>query len=212
MQFITPLILIATAIGTFFFYTLPTYKSIGVMESNETGLTQAIDNAIKYRTVQDGLSSSYRTIKQQDIDKLHTMIPDTIDNVRLVIDLEKVAIESGLVFKKAQYQNPIATADKSTAGSKPVSPHATTVGSPIATTDTSPFGSALITFTVSGPYEQFVVFLKKLEKSLRLIDVVSVTFNVAQPDNDPKKIKETTVSTTPVYEYTITIKAYWLKN
>lgn len=205
MQFLTPIILIAIASGTFFFYTYPAYKSVSNMDIDQGALNQAIDNAIRYRTVQDNLASNYRNIKQDDINKMRLMLPDTIDNVRLVIDLEKIANDSGLAFKSVQYD---ASVTKDARSSKPVSPHGATV--PVAsvdgTNDGTPYGSANITFTVTGPYEQFIVFLKKLEQSLRLIDVTSVGFSVADVSDSKKK------TDVPAYDYAITIKTYWLKN
>ena len=206
MQFITPIILIAISAGTFFFYTYPAYKSVSSMDTDQGALNQAIDNAVRYRTVQDNLASNYRNIKQDDINKMRLMLPDNIDNVRLVIDLEKIANDSGLAFKSVQYD---ASATKDTKSSKPVSPHGATVptASVNGSSDGTPYGSANISFTVTGPYEQFIVFLKKLEQSLRLIDVTSVGFSVAEVSTDSKK-----KSDVPAYDYTVTIKTYWLKN
>ena len=51
--------------------------------------------------------------------------------------------------------------------------------------------------TVTASYDNFIAFLKDLEKSLRLVDVVSLTFTAPE--------------SSPTYDFTIGLKTYWLK-
>ena len=57
-------------------------------------------------------------------------------------------------------------------------------------------GAVTLGFSVSGSYENLQAFLADLAKSLRLVDVTSVTFS----SNDRN-----------VYDYNIELQTYWLK-
>ena len=208
MNLITPILIFIASIGLFVGYTLPSYHKINNLKSGEQSYDTAIDNSIKYRQTKESLASQYSQIGQSDIDRLKKMLPDTLDNVRLVIDLEKIANESSLVFKNVQYNAELNKKEKNQE-SGVQSPHGSVLPSAnsvdVATpADAMPYGVALITFTVQGPYENFLTFLAKAESSLRIIDVTSVAF----ASNDTVDVKKAIDE----YDYNITIRTYWLKN
>ena len=62
--------------------------------------------------------------------------------------------------------------------------------------DTKPYGFADISFSTSGSYRSFSSLIQDIERNLRLLDVRSVAFNAGEFD---------------IYEYTVTIRAYWIK-
>lgn len=62
--------------------------------------------------------------------------------------------------------------------------------------DEAQYESLVLSFTVSGTYDTFRQFLSDLERSLRLVDVVGVHF---------------TSTDSSVYDFTVSIKTYWLK-
>ena len=61
-----------------------------------------------------------------------------------------------------------------------------------------------IEFTLTGSYDNFVSFLNHLERSARIIDVQSVSFDVNQYE-----LKKTSVDR---YDYKVIISTYWLRN
>jgi hypothetical protein len=63
--------------------------------------------------------------------------------------------------------------------------------------DQSLYGTLTLSFSTTATYTTFLAFMRDLEKSLRLIDIVSVQF--ASSD------------TNQLYDYTVSIKTYWLK-
>lgn len=193
-----PTIMIVASLGLFFVYTKPTYEKAVSVRKDESAYNEALDNAREYRTIQENLATSMRSINPDQVDRLKKMLPDTVDNVRLVIDLESLAVKHNLVFKSVQYD-----ADKNSDTPKEGA-------LPIATPNSEsllPYGSLDFKIIIKGGYADFLSFLQDLEKSLRIVDVVSIGFNAPVELDSTKKD-----SSVPQYEYTIDLTAYWLKN
>jgi hypothetical protein len=62
--------------------------------------------------------------------------------------------------------------------------------------DTRSFGIATLGFSVTASYKTFKNFLGDLERSLRIIDVKTLSFSAGDKDQ---------------YEYNLEINSYWLK-
>ncbi|MEX0933696.1 MAG: type 4a pilus biogenesis protein PilO [Candidatus Paceibacterota bacterium] len=63
--------------------------------------------------------------------------------------------------------------------------------------DVKPYGSLDLAFTITGSYDSFRAFLSELEQSLRVIDIRAILF-----------IANTSET---IHEYSITVRAYWLR-
>lgn len=220
---IRSLILIIIAVAVFFLYTNKTFKEVSSLKQNGSTFEQALNNSKQFEQARDAINARYQSFSREDIERLKLLLPDTVDNVRLVIDIENIAKNSGLVFKKVTYDakesikaktvttpqaSPKQTTAQAVPAQQPVAPlQPTRLGS--ATEDNKPYGSFSVSFTVQGPYDQFLQFLKTLESSLRIVDVTSITFSsVENVEKDPKKVS----NIKNVYEYNVTIKTYWLKD
>jgi Tfp pilus assembly protein PilO len=112
------------------------------------------------QNVRDQLLSRYNTFPQADMDKLQKLLPDHIDNVRLILDLDSMAAKYGMRVKNVTTDD-----DNSRAAQGELGP------------DESAYESVILSFTVTGTYDTFRQFLADLEKSLRLVDVVGLDFN-----------------------------------
>lgn len=179
MKLLTPLIFIALAAAIFFWYIDPTYAQLKGLLAQQSELNQALSRSRELQDVRDQLLSRYNTFPQAELDKLQKLLPDHIDNVRLILDLDSMAAKYGM-----RVRNVTSEGDTSRAASGELG------------ADSSPYESVVLSFTVTGPYTTFRQFLADLEQSLRLMDVVGLTFTAAD---------------TGVYDYTLRVKTYWLK-
>lgn len=209
---IRSIILVGIAIAVFFVYTNPTYKKILLLKNEASTYEQALNSSNQFEKARDSINQRYQSFSKNDIDRLKLLLPDTVDNVRLVIDIEKIAKDSGLVFKKVSYDVKESIKAKTTTPQSdpntqtPQAPQPVRLG--VASEDSKPYGVFSVNFTVQGPYDQFLQFLKNLENSLRIVDVTSISFTSLESEKDSKK----TSTSNSVYEYTVTIKTYWLKD
>ncbi len=182
MKGIIPVICIVIAGALFYWYIDPTYAEIRDLRVTEGTLDGALSRALDLQQTRDQLLSRYNTFSQDDLTRLEKLLPDHVDNVRLVLDMDSMASQYGMRVRNVAIENPQKSAATQQIG---------TVGP-----DESQYESMLFSFTVTGQYETFRQFLADLEKSLRLVDIEGVSFSSA--DNG-------------LYDYTITLRTYWLK-
>jgi len=84
---ISSIILITIAIATFFFYVNPSYEDIKVLKMENSEFDEALDKARELQEVRDNLLSKYNSFSSGDIERLGKLLPDNVDNVRLILDL-----------------------------------------------------------------------------------------------------------------------------
>jgi Tfp pilus assembly protein PilO len=160
MKIFTPVLLLALAAVLFFWYIDPTYGKVKDLLATQAQLDEALSRARELQNVRDQLLSRYNTFPQADMDKLQKLLPDHIDNVRLILDLDSMAAKYGMRVKNVTTDD-----DNSRAAQGELGP------------DESAYESVILSFTVTGTYDTFRQFLADLEKSLRLVDVVGLDFN-----------------------------------
>ncbi len=152
---ILPSLALLFAIGIFFAYVRPTWSgSIAATRAAIASDDQALIAAQKYIAQQNQLASARDAIDPKDLEALTTFLPDSVDNVRLILDLNALAARSGI-----SVMNIDVTAN-STLGTKnaPVTP-------------LSSVGSIDISLSASGTFMAFQAFLRGVEKSARLLDI-----------------------------------------
>jgi|GEM_PF-262309 len=162
---ITALILLLASIGTFFGVIRPQYATYQVLSEEKAQYQTAAEQAKAVRVVRDKLISSASNISSMEKDRLARMLPDTVDTVRLTTDITSIASKYGILIKKIDAKPD----DKKTDS-------ALLATSPFATAQKVPDYRPLpISFVLTTSYESFSRFLADLEKSLRMIDLVSIT-------------------------------------
>ncbi len=202
MKMLLPIINIALACGLFFFVTDAQVNAPLNEPSNVNQLAEAKGGikALRLRREElqrsiraaqdlqqkiDELGATYNNISQADQDRLNLLLPDNVDNIQLIINVNTIAKQNGMAIKDIKVK-----ADKPVAVATPAAGGTVSVGADSA------LGSAYLSFNVTGTYDAYKKFLADLSRSLRLIDITSSAFNT-----DDKG----------VYTYAIELKTYWLK-
>lgn len=180
MKGIIPIICIVIAGCLFYWYIDPTYAAIKELRAEEATLDQALDRALELQETRDQLLSRYNTFAPNDLARLEKLLPDHVDNVRLILDLDGIASRYGMRVRDVSVDDPKRTQSVADA----VGPDETT------------HESMILSFTVSGQYDTFRQFLINLEQSLRLVDVEGIAF---------------TSSDSGLYDFTVSLRTYWLK-
>ena len=153
---IPPLIALTVAIGIFFAYVSPTWSgTIAVTKSSIASDDKALAAASEYATQQNELADARNNIDTTDMARLTTLLPDSVDNVVLILDLNALAARSGLQLSNIDVmrsENPLNTGVLPVAG-------------------VSPVGSIDLSLSAVGTYDAFRAFLTGVERSARLLDV-----------------------------------------
>ncbi|MEK9153899.1 MAG: hypothetical protein AAB798_00340 [Patescibacteria group bacterium] len=178
--------------GILFLFTQPTYDDAKALEQKIEEYNQALDKASELQQLKQSLLSRYDTFNPADIDRLHKMLPDHVDNVRLVLDIDNLASKNGMAI-----QNVVISDQSSKEGASGV------IG--VIGGGKQKHDSLTLKFSTSGTYQNFAILLQELEASLRVVDLVSLGMDRETSSQSGIKSPE------PTYRYNITIRTYWLK-
>ena len=179
---LTATIFIAMALGLYFTVTKTVMTDASKINQSNKDYEQAIANVSKILQKFDELVDKKKRIGTENLDKLEKMVPQKMDNIRLIIDLNSIAFRYGFVLKGIQAT--AATNNVTTAATQPG-----IIPAPV-------LESVTVTFSVSAPYQQFINFLQDLESTLRIMDVTSLSVNTSE---------------TGIYDWKVELKTYWLK-
>ncbi len=158
LRIIGYIVLFAASLGVFIGYVRPAWA---VVQDKRAELKQYQEAAANARTLQakrDELLQRRQSMSADDINRLAVMLPKNVDNVKLTLEINRIARQYNLVLQNVQVED--AANDPQTQKRE-------------AQKD---YRSIAIDFTVSGGYNDFTDFMRHLERSLRLIDVDELTF------------------------------------
>jgi Tfp pilus assembly protein PilO len=184
------LTLVAAAILIFMFYTKPAYDSVQALSAQGAQYQAALSKAAQLQQLKQSLLSKYNSFDPNQVSRLNTLLPDQVDNIRLILDLDNLAGRFGMSVQNVN----ISTPGSNGASSGSV------VGS--IATEAQPYSALTIQFTTSGTYEQFSQFLDALQSSLRLVDLESLDMSAGGAGGSLAD---------PTFAYSLTVQTYWLR-
>lgn len=180
---IFPIILVVLAVALFMFFTDDTYQSTKELRATLTQHETVLSQSEAVLELRDQLLARRNNISQDSIARLQQMLPDNIDNIRLIININDIAARHHMQVQGISVGG--QRSDEDTGSTVvPIGPGAAAIG------------SVTMGFSVDASYEDFLAFLNDLEHSLRLIDVTSISFAASGKGAD---------------SYSMTILTYWLK-
>ncbi len=198
-----PIILIVISITLFFMFAQPIYNNIAQLNLQMKSYDEALDNAKNYRNEEDKLTKKYNSISQDDLTKIQKLLPNNISNIRLILEIEQIALPYGMALKNVKYNATDTT--KTTSGEKV----ATVQGGEAPASSSKDYGVWDLSFSTTGSYNNFLNFTRDLEKNLRIVDVSSIGFS---SDTAGAIGPNSSLTSTDSYTYDFKIKTYWLKN
>jgi len=162
-----------------------TGKGLRILLAEKDEYNRALDHARKVEEKVKELEEARQSISVEERQKLDEFIPDRIDTVDFVVNINRIAARHGMILKGVKIE------EKTTA--IPTTARAIAQQGAAAT---STIDSTGMKFSVSGPYNSLLGFLDNLAISLRVADVESVSFV-----SDEKGLNR----------YDIELKTYWVK-
>ncbi len=201
-RFIIPAILIGVAIAGFFMFAKPFYADITNLKNQVISYNEALNNSKALENARDELTKKYNSIDPENLAKIVKFLPDNVDNVRLILEIQNIASPYGMLIKDIKYD----TADKN--NTQKLTPLQLSQQADIKQSSKD-YGTWNLEFSTEGTYTNFLNFIKDLEKNLRIVDVSSIEFS---SDLDTSKGKGASPASSDSYKYAFKIKTYWLKN
>lgn len=182
MKFLIPIILVIAAGLMFFLYTDPKYQEVKTLRAQEAEYDQALTKSRELQEVRNKLISKRNTFSPDDLRKLERVLPDNVDNIRLIIDIDTIAGRYGLRIRDVAVSGPMSGREE--RGNTAVGDAGDKVG------------SVELSFSVPARHDDFVRFLADLERSVRIVDVNSIGFTVGEGE---------------LTQYSVAVKTYWLR-
>ncbi len=171
MNLILPIILILSSLTIFFGYVNPNYKGSGAPSNVSDYSTYSVlslkDELTKFQDIAKGSTSivSKRNIlvakkdkiPEEDTSRLEKLLPSNIDNIRLIIEIGKIAEGRNLIIRNVSIGEMKKGSDSIGQGA-------------------SLYGVLPMKFSVNASYNNFLSFLGDLENNLRIIDITDISF------------------------------------
>lgn len=157
---ITPIVFLLIAVGVFFAYTNPRYsENVQTLRAEIRGYDAALSAARLYDQKEVQILAERANLPEGDLARLEAFLPDGVDNVQLILDLDALANRSGVIISEFDVASP-EPADE---------------GGSLVLESEGPVESLDIGVTAVGSYAAFKTFLAAAERSLRPLDLVALT-------------------------------------
>ena len=185
------LLLLGACAGIFFvpkFGISAKYDDIKVRKAEIKEYDNANKSARDLVAKRDDLNNRFNAFTPQEQSRLITFLPDNIDPIRYILEMEGIGKKLGMPIKGAGYTS------------------AKIGGTPVLTAGASDvkYGVFNFTFTSEGSYSDLQRMLTEFDRSLRLIDIESIGITPAGGNGlDYKALDH--------YNFQIVLKTYWLK-
>lgn len=148
--FILPIILFLASLVIIFWILLPTYNDIKLSIYLKKQNESNLNDRLKLTSRLENLVSQYNQ-RLSDVNSFSKVIPEGQNIPELLVNLEALASENGLIFSNVDF----TPKNLKEPGVK----------------------TLIITARVKGSYQAFKNYLIAIEKSLRIFDVVSISFS-----------------------------------
>lgn len=167
MNLLAPIFLILASVGIFYGYTDPNYRGedktaniVNLMNERKQYL-EALNKSADFRDETNRLTKINNELSNNDLERLKKLLPDHIDNVRLIIDINEIASRHGLNIRNIKI-------DSGAGSQEELGP------------DNKPYGTLAFSFNITASYDRFRAFIKDLEESLRIVDITGISFIAAE--------------------------------
>lgn len=183
-------ILIVAAIGIYFTVTKSMVADAQKIKADNAQLVAALDSADQIIKARTDVTQQYNQISSDNRTKLDKMIPSAVDNIRLVIDLNNLALQNHFALSDIKASVPSsANSPGRAAAAAGASAMAGTVGEPV-------LDKVQVTFSAVTTYDQFLHFMQDLEANLRIMDLSHISISATDDG---------------LYSFSAQFQTYWLR-
>jgi|AntRauTorcE11897_2_1112592.scaffolds.fasta_scaffold01107_7 Tfp pilus assembly protein PilO len=188
-KLLLPILFTALAIFSFFWYTEPAFSELQDLRAEIDEYDTALQQVSEIQQVRDQLLARSNQISENNLYLLNQILPPELDQVRLVIALNQIAAANGLAVQGVSFLEPEAEEE---GGANEA------------------YKSAEVTFSTSGSYDDVLAFMRDIEQSARLSDIIRL--NISDPSaSDSGGSSDTgTLITGAQNVYNFTVLTYWL--
>jgi Tfp pilus assembly protein PilO len=193
-RLLTPILAFIVAFTLFFTFIQPTIDEYKKIDTEVSDYMQALDSADRLQQRVNELIADKNAIPQSDYERLMTFLPNSIDEVGVVLTLDDLASRSNLALDQisvqssrtrggSSQQNAVAEMAFDDDQDSSSQAEQTRADGTVVRKPTDSIESVMLTFSVTGEYQDFRTFIAELEKSLLLMDIVQLTISEAKDES-----------------------------
>ena len=175
------IILIIVSIGLFFTVIDPIYKEVQSLQQVRRENEDMIRRAAELRRIREDLMTNYNNISPAQRDLLNRVLPETVDNIRLIANINNIADNNGISLTNFSLSGDIVQETDSR----------------VVDRTGRNYGIIQLSFAFNSDYQIMKNFLKELEDSLRLVDIRELSVGAG--------------SGSDVYSFSLQLDTYWLR-
>lgn len=193
-------------IAAIMFFTLdkPLYEKITSLKVDVDVYNKALASTTELQQTRDELVENYKSISQEDKDRLEHFLPSSVNNIQLILEIEKLANRNGMPIKDIEFEGENKTNSQQKAKTSKDSGQKDDQ-------ESLSYGVFPLVFAVDGKYDNFVSFLKEVELNLRMVDVKGVSFSVPQEGSSAVSVQKSDSKDPNIYSFKVDADIYWLK-
>ena len=144
----------------------PVYTDVRALKAEVLQFDEALNKSKELQAIRDDLLQRYNTFSGSDLDRIEKLLPDNVDNVRLILDLDGIASKYGILIRNVSINDEVSSS-----------------GEEIIVNQQT-FGEIELSFSVTAPYSDFKKLMKDLEQSLRIVDLKRLNFKPKGADSN----------------------------
>jgi len=202
---ILSILFIGAAVMLFIMYVQPTYDTVRKDKAKVARLDATLSKTREIQVLKKDLLDRFNNLfSETNLDRLKKMLPDHVDNVRLVLDMDGIASRYGIRIQNVSIKKQGTGTD---AGSTSGDTSNTVLNGGVS--ENLPYRSLTLQFEVISTYDEFILLLHDLESSLRIVDLVSLSVKPRSGSGTENKDK-TTNDSKPIYTFGVSLRTYWL--
>lgn len=180
--------ILATGFG-FFWYIQPLYADIQDLQGQVDEYDQTLSQVNELQTQLSEKLEKRAQITDNQLSRLDRILPETIDTVRFLIELDQIAARHGMSVDKVSFSGaPEAFGGSGGSGGN------------------SSYNTLSASFSVSGSYTDVQDFMRDIERSSRLMDMTNFSL---KPVGKSSADQTGTNLRGGTYNYNIKLQTYW---
>ncbi len=197
MKLLFPILFTLISVAAFILGVNPLFNDVKSLKADITKYNTALSNSTNLQKKEDALIKSYNEIRSEDKDRLNKLIPNAVNNIQFILEIERIANLHKMPVKDVKFDS----RNKSNSN----------ISSDMIVSDDGEdeklYGIFPISFATEGDYDSFMDFLDDLEHNLRIVDIKSINFSVL----DQTAATNKDILNSNSYRYTLEVETYWLK-
>lgn len=173
-------VVLTLTVGYAFIYS-PMGEFSALMDKKEK-YENSLEMVKNIESKKNELLAKFEAIPEADRKSIETALPSSVDFVKLVSQIDAIASKYGISIDNVDSKEIVSSSGNSMETAEPA----------------KPYNSATVSFAFTASYEKFKLFLNDLEKSLRILDIKSLSLESQEKGSG-------------LYSYKVEFEIYWYK-